>query len=121
MTLLQEITHCPEAAHCFTHPTAAHPCQKIVQVQGAGSLAELQVPEPWSGDLEGAPVLFLSSNPSISTAEVYPRWEWADEEIADFFGGRFGDGRMGDNKKRRNEGKVWYEAGKLPEVEGVGG
>ena len=56
-------------------------------------MAELQVPEPWSGDLEGAPVLFLSSNPSISTAEVYPRWEWADEEIADFFGGRFGGGR----------------------------
>ena len=93
MTLLLEIARCPEAAHCFTHPTADHPCQKIIQVQGAGSLAELQVPEPWSGELEHALILFLSSNPSISTAEVYPRWKWPDEEIADFFGGRFGGGR----------------------------
>ena len=67
--------------------------------------SQLQVPEPWSGNLEHAPILFLSSNPSISTAELYPRWEWPDEEIADFFGRRFGGGQMGDNKKRRNEGK----------------
>jgi hypothetical protein len=27
----------------------------------------------------------------------------------------------GDYRERRKEGKVWYGAGKLPEVEGVGG
>jgi hypothetical protein len=55
--------------------------------------SQLQVPEPWSGELEHALILILSSNPSISTAEIYPRWEWPDEEIADFFGRRFGGGR----------------------------
>jgi hypothetical protein len=64
--------------------------------------SQLQVPEPWSGELEHALILFLSSNPSISTAEIYPRWAWPDEEIADFFGRRFDGGRrrwIKDGKK----------------------
>ena len=83
----------------------AHKPEIDDQLQEARSLAGLQVPEPWSGDLEGAPILFLSSNPSISTAELYPRWKWPDEEIAGFFGRRFSGGRMGGNRERRKEGK----------------
>jgi len=54
---------------------------------------EHQVPEPWSGQLARAPILFVSSNPSISRSEDYPTWRWSDVEIADFFDNRFGGGR----------------------------
>ena len=51
------------------------------------------MPEPWSGHLASAPILFVSSNPSISLAEEYPRWRWTDAQIVDFFENRFGGGR----------------------------
>jgi hypothetical protein len=57
------------------------------------------VPEPWSGNLKTAPILFLGSNPSISTSDLpdykekYPRWSWTDSEIEDFFSNRFGEGK----------------------------
>lgn len=64
-----------------------------------------QCPEPWVGDLESAPVLFLSSNPGINRDEVYPAldktfssWntaiytgmDWSNSnDIEDFFVNRF--------------------------------
>ncbi|MFA8451068.1 MAG: uracil-DNA glycosylase family protein [Bacteroidales bacterium] len=48
-----------------------------------------QLPEPWSGDLEHAPILFISSNPSISEQEYFPLLSWEDESIIDFFHNRF--------------------------------
>jgi hypothetical protein len=47
------------------------------------------VPEPWSGHIERAPILFVSSNPSIDHAEAYPTGGWDDSRLADFFAGRF--------------------------------
>jgi hypothetical protein len=59
------------------------------------------VPEAWAGNLEGAGVVFLSSNPAISAgnpgaklaskrvAEKYPTVEWDDAAIADFMTNRF--------------------------------
>lgn len=92
MTLLHEITHCPVVEFCLRNPLAKHPCSKIVQAQESLSLAEHQVPEPWSGHLEQAPILFLSSNPSLSSTEEYPRWAWPPEVTEDYFVNRFGGG-----------------------------
>lgn len=47
------------------------------------------MPEPWSGHIERAPILFVSSNPSIDRAEAYPAGGWDDARRADFFAGRF--------------------------------
>jgi len=47
------------------------------------------VPEPWSGHITGAAVLFVSSNPSVDPAEAYPASSWDDERRADFFASRF--------------------------------
>jgi hypothetical protein len=85
--------------------------------------SQLQVPEPWSGELEHALILILSSNPSISTAEIYPRWEWPDEEIADFFGRRFGGGRgrlQGKQKRGKEEFGI-PDGAAVCGPEGVGG
>lgn len=92
-TLLNEIAHCPHVNFCIQNPSVEHPCREIVFSQSSSTLNEYQVPEPWSGRIEQAPILFLSSNPSISSVEDYPRWSWSDDAIDDFFNNRFGGGR----------------------------
>jgi hypothetical protein len=82
--LLLDIANCKNF-----NSNADNPCNQIVQVQAE---EDYQVPEPWSGDLENAPILFISSNPSISMREKYPRSSWADDKIIDFFAHRFGGG-----------------------------
>jgi len=82
--LLIEISSCPVAASIRTGQDG--PCQKIVSSQTGISF---QRPEPWSGRLDIAPILFLSSNPSIDEEETYPDASWEAERITDFFQNRF--------------------------------
>ncbi len=103
MELLQEITRCPLTQAWFASPQSPNPCAKIIAIQHAiypTSLDHHQVPEPWSGNIRQAPVLFLSSNPSIDEQDEYPLWSWPDQWIEDFFVNRFGCGR-----------KQWFEDG----------
>ena len=86
--------------HCIQNLTTKNPCRKIVQSQES-TLSQHQVPEPWSGNIEQAPILFISSNPSISDSEEYPTLSWSDSEMSDFFNNRFGGGR-----------KAWAEGGR---------
>lgn len=92
MNLLHEIARCPHVQSCLQNPLVEHPCREIILSQSSSTLDEHQVPEPWSGRLEQAPILFLSSNPSIGSIEDYPRWLWSDDAIDDYFNNRFGDG-----------------------------
>ncbi len=89
--LLGEITRCPEVLRVWAG-AGASPCQRIVESQ-ASPRARFQVPEPWSGRIESAPVLLISSNPSISDAEPYPRWDEDQATRLRFFNDRFGEGR----------------------------
>jgi hypothetical protein len=91
--LLLEIARCPIVEHCKADRQSKHPCAEIVWSQPQESLAAQQVPMPWSGHLEQAPILFLSSNPSIDLREDHACWHWSDDEISDFFTNRFGGGR----------------------------
>lgn len=90
-SLLLEITHCPIVVACKQGDTVSG-CKKIVDVQRSVPLVDHQVPEPWSGDVEQARILFVASNPSISSAEEYPTWETSAEERIEFFNRRFGGG-----------------------------
>lgn len=89
--LLLGIAHCPNVRRCLEQPGSSHPCAKVVGAQ-ARFEGEHVLPEPWSGDLETAPILFVSSNPSIAGGELAPRIGWSDEEIVDFYRLRFGGG-----------------------------
>ena len=82
--LLLEISHCPELGQA-TNPS--HPCHRIVSCQVESE--EFQLPEPWTGHLSSAPILFVSSNPSINEEEAYPTTSWDDNEVTDFFERRF--------------------------------
>lgn len=94
LDLLLEIARCPNIQACLAEGVDSHPCAPIVRSQGKTrqTLANFQAPEPWSGDLHRAPILFLGSNPSIGYQEEYPLYGWSDENIADFFVHRFGGG-----------------------------
>ena len=63
-----------------------HPCSTIVSLQSGD---ERHVPEPWCGHIDTAPILFVSSNPSISEVERFPTPSWSPEDTADFFERRF--------------------------------
>ncbi len=91
--LLVDIARCPNVAACLGSGSEGHACWQIVLHQGVSQVAAFQVPEPWSGDLTHAPILFVSSNPSWDPGEDYPHAGWPDELIIDFFMNRFGNGR----------------------------
>ena len=99
--LFWEIAKCQQkmlsGAHCPG-------CDEILSVQKGSPT--LQIPEPWSGDIENASVLFVASNPAIDKNEVFPSvvnsspYPWADrcsksgkwtkQDVEGFFSGRFG-------------------------------
>lgn len=92
--LLTDIARCPLVEIARTDPQ--HPCRRVVTHQPRQD-AEFQVPEGWAGNLTGARVLFLSSNPGLSepaadgpdTVEDYPRAGWWDDRIVEFLDRRF--------------------------------
>jgi len=70
---LVTIARCPNLAACLDGGVPGHPCAAIVLNQWDGVSREErlgrwreahQLPEPWDGHLETAPILFVSSNPS---------------------------------------------------------
>ena len=90
--LLLEISRCSEVIQCLKW-NPEHPCSKIIGLQGSASYAEHQLPEPCSGQINIAPILFISSNPSISEDEIFPTGSWKDSDIVDFYQHRFGGGK----------------------------
>jgi hypothetical protein len=89
--VLLEIARCPVVASCYRGEDGDG-CRKIVLSQSVDH-AEFHLPEPWSGDLEKARILFLASNPSLWHEEDYPTAAWSDTDIIDFFHRRFAGGR----------------------------
>lgn len=92
--LLLQIARCPNLG--------LGACAKVAAVQAG--FADRQVPEPWNGDLAHAPILFVSSNPSISEIEDYPSPGWTDDAIADFFEHRYGRWMADGTKGLRKDG-----------------
>lgn len=86
--LLLRIARCPNVQKCITASTGNHPCREIVTNQNC-RYEDSHVPEPWNGNIATAPILFVSSNPSIDSQEVYPLFSWSDEDIVDYFNNRF--------------------------------
>ena len=82
--LLLRINRCPEVQSARSSPS--HPCAKIVGLQPS---SVFQAPEPWRGHIETAPILFVSSNPSISGAKTFPPNGWTDRQIVEYYQGCF--------------------------------
>ena len=78
--LLLAITRCREIERA--RGDAGHPCAGIVGLQPPD---QFQVPEPWRGHIDAAPILFVSSNPSIRGREPFPPAGWTDQGIIDYY------------------------------------
>jgi hypothetical protein len=102
--LLLKIVHCPNILSCFHNGRPAHPCGRIIKSQGLLSIDRFQVPEPWSGRLLEAPLLFLSSNPSISETDQYPTRAWEDHEVEAYFEQRFEQWVVDGVRSRQQDG-----------------
>ena len=82
-TLLIEIARCPNVR--LAAKDESHPCRRVVAAQGL-SRSRHQLPEPWSGRIETAPLLFVGSNPSFNESDRrFPVEGSADEEIEAYF------------------------------------
>ena len=64
----------------------SHPCAAVVNVQDTG---DRKVPEPWSGHIETAPLLFIGSNPSIGAGDGDPTPSWTEADTVSYFQRRF--------------------------------
>jgi hypothetical protein len=92
--LLIDIARCSNFCNLITNIDNDDSCNDIIDYQrtiGVSEESDFQIPEPWSGDLLNAPILFISSNPAIELIELYPTNSWSDKMIADFFINRFKD------------------------------
>jgi len=108
--LLSEISGCEIARSHVQNPNRGGPCSEIVATQNAESWAEFQVPEPWSGYLLKAPILFLSSNPSISNTEAYPMGPSDDSHRWNFFDNRFDGYWIQNGNRPRNQDNTYGRA-----------
>jgi hypothetical protein len=108
--LLLSIARCPNISHCLDPGIASHPCQEIILSQDVAEIVDFQIPEAWSGQLSQAPLLFLSSNPSIGHDEVYPTGKWLDTEILDFFDNRFKGKWIQDGRRSLRKGGSYGRA-----------
>ena len=71
---------------------SSHPCFTVVSQQ-ALDIADRQIPEPWAGRIDEAPLLFISSNPSLNERESYPRArDSRSAAVGHYFNERFGLG-----------------------------
>jgi hypothetical protein len=90
------VSRCPNVRICLQPGAAHHPCHEIVNSQeqefGVTSYDNFQVPEPWTGEIDRAPILFILSNPSIGKDnEAFG--SSSDEEIWDSHYYVFGGGK----------------------------
>ena len=74
-------------------------CNALYNSQQCTSIADFQIPEPWNGDIENAPILFVGLNPGFLDVELYPKLghgHWTQTNgvfnqatVEDFFEHRF--------------------------------
>ena len=86
--LATDIIRCPVVDQCLAPGGEQLPCHRVVSWQGPHPDGARYVPDPWSGHLERAAILFVSSNPGsdakgapISDASFTSAWS-SDEIIS---------------------------------------
>ena len=102
--LLINITRCPNLVEARTDPS--HSCAEIVRSQSQ-SPSNFQVPEPWSGHIDTAPILFVGSNPSIGEDDEFPTSSWSKAKTVCYFQRRFDEGCRWVTKENFNKVRYW--------------
>jgi hypothetical protein len=113
--LLFSICNCVNFNKVILDTNIRNSCSQIVSFQeseGVPNKVNFHIPEPWSGDIVNAPILFISSNPGYANGEFYPIASWPDPIKADYFINRFKD---------RGNGYSWVYKNKLLRSDGIQG
>ena len=111
-------------AACLDAEQLSHPCAEVIGYQwqsiDAGTRTARwrgahQLPEPWAGHLSEAPILFVSSNPSIRGQFALDglaaptrdgiTWNDSDEEIIDRFENAFDNHIVDERPLERREAR----------------
>jgi len=87
--LINEIIDCPNIKYHYNNH--CNDCSKVIKAGNETNIKNFQLPEPFSGEIDKAQVLFISSNPSIDLTknEKYPTYNWKRDDVIDFFYNRF--------------------------------
>lgn len=101
--LLLAVTRCPNLAAARTD--GSHACARVVRSQGTA--ARRQLPEPWSGHLDTAPILFVGSNPSIADDGRFPTSSWSERDTVSYFTRRFDEHGGWVNRQEFNTVRYW--------------
>lgn len=86
--LIVDISRCPNIDICLSGRDRSHPCYDVVNSQAVG-VEDFHLPEPWRGDLVNAPILFVSSNPSVSHETRHPTRSWSEVDVVDYYNNSF--------------------------------
>ena len=90
-SIIRDIINCPQIGEYYE--SRKNNCYEIIDFQKQNKINKFQLPEPFSGEIDKAKILVISSNPAIDTSEneKYPTKtnEWKESEILDFFYYRF--------------------------------
>jgi hypothetical protein len=131
---LMKIVRCPLVERCLKGENN-HQCSKLVKSQEKNKEGLFHIPTPWLGNLKSAPILILSSNPSIDEGELYPTGQlengffqmgeqWKDDAtLFDYFNNFF-DGTQKkwvehrrvlrkDGIERGDKNRYWGAVGRL--------
>lgn len=93
--LLLKIARNPEPQDIFDKlkkgKTVDSSYTEIVKAQIDFGLKQMELPEPWSGHLSKAKLMFIGTNPAVAdlNKEQVPTAKWDDEDICDFFDNRW--------------------------------
>ena len=89
------------------------PCASVAVAQG--NLHPPHLPEPWSGHLDTARLLFVSSNPGFDPLEYFPDNTWPAARTEEFFTDRFVAGQPPYVQNRRVRYAIGGYAAKAPQ------
>lgn len=81
--VMKQIVRCPLVTEALEN--SGGQCSVIVRSQNNLDRNYFQVPEPWRGHIDTAPILFVSSNPGIKYDEDFPTLNWDLDSTEAFF------------------------------------
>jgi hypothetical protein len=80
--ILLQIARCPNAG---LNLNEGHPCADIVATQRVRQLKNFRVPEPWRGNIQHSPLLFIGSNPSFGQDDDCPTSAATNDDIYRYY------------------------------------
>jgi uracil-DNA glycosylase len=81
--LLLKIARCDNFSAYKKDTKINSSCKEILSCQSAKLTVDRQLPVPWVGDIEKAPIIFISSNPALKENECVALDSWPDKDIID--------------------------------------